>query len=338
MKNVGKNNWPVLIIVFLIIFMVSKDILRPAKAKQNTVFVPGNQDDYWLAPSLFRDNQTNGKQREMIMYGQDMIAHTAKYLGPNGSLSHTTNGMNCQNCHLEAGTRTWGNNYGAVASTYPKFRERSGAVENIPRRVNDCIERSLNGKALDTASYQMQCIVAYMKWLGHDVPQGLKPKGAGIKELPYLNRAANAKLGKAVYINYCQQCHGSNGQGALDAKGLEYEYPPLWGTHSYNTGAGLYRLSRFAGYVKANMPFKQATYSKPVLTDDEAWDVAAYVNSQPRPVADIHKDWPKVAAKPFDHPFGPYSDGFSEQQHKLGPFAPIVQKKDEMKKLAIGRK
>jgi thiosulfate dehydrogenase len=65
------------------------------------------------------------------------------------------------------------------------------------------------------------------------------------------------------------------------------------------------------------------TYEKPVLTDEEAWDVAAYVNSMPRPSKDLSMDWPKIAKKPFDHPFGPYVDPFSEEQHKFGPYKPI---------------
>ena len=88
-------------------------------------------------------------------------------------------------------------------------------------------------------------------------------------------------------------------------------------------GAGLFRLSRFAGYVKANMP-QGASWERPQLTDEEAWDVAAYVNAQPRPTKDLSTDWPDIAKKPVDHPFGPYKDPYSEQQHKFGPFGPIA--------------
>jgi thiosulfate dehydrogenase len=96
----------------------------------------------------------------------------------------------------------------------------------------------------------------------------------------------------------------------------------LWGSNSYNTGAGLYRISRFAGYARDNMPFDAPNNSAP-LTDEEAWDVAAFVNSQPRPKKDYSKDYPNIGGKPFDHPFGPYKDKFSEEQHKYGPFDPI---------------
>ena len=95
--------------------------------------------------------------------------------------------------------------------------------------------------------------------------------------------------------------------------------------HSYNIGAGLYRLSRFAGYVKSEHAAERRPGTSPQLTDEEAWDVAAYVNSQQRPETDLRADWPKIAGKPVDHPFGPYADPFTEEQHKFGPFGPIAE-------------
>lgn len=254
-----------------------------------------------------------------IRYGRELIVHTALYLGPKGTVAQISNGMNCQNCHLEAGTKPWGNNYGAVAANYPKYRDRSGSLESIEKRVNDCLERSLNGQPLDSSSKEMRAIVAYIQWLGKEVPKGTRPKGTGILDLPFLPRAADPVKGALVYTNTCQKCHGADGRGLLQKNDSSYEYPPLWGPHSYNTGAGLYRLSRFAGFVKNNMPHP-ANYHTPVLTDEEAWDVAAYVNTRPRPVKDLRADWPDIRTKPFDHPFGPYADSLSEQQHKLGPW------------------
>lgn len=262
------------------------------------------------------------KDGPLIWYGRELIVNTAKYLGPEGSVLHISNGMNCQNCHLEAGTKPWGNNYGAVYTTYPKFRDRSGGIETIYKRVNDCFERSLNGKALDTNSREMQAIYAYIKWLGEDLPKGQKPKGSGIQELPYLERAASPERGQTVYVQKCQSCHGANGEGVKNMDGNMYQYPPLWGQHSYNSGAGLFRLSRFAGYVKNNMP-QGVDHLNPQLSNEEAWDVAAFVNSQPRPSKDLQFDWPDISKKPVDHPFGPYVDPYPESQHKYGPFGEI---------------
>ncbi len=278
---------------------------------------------YWIAPDI--NTITNAKQKEQLEYGKELIAHTSKYLGPNGSVLQISNGMNCQNCHLQAGTAIWGNNYGSVASLYPKFRARSGSTENIYKRINDCFERSLNGKALDTMSKEMLAIEAYIKYLGSDVKKGEKAIGSGFKDLAFLDRAADPQKGLAVYTAKCQSCHQSNGDGVLNADKTEYTYSPLWGKNSFNDAAGLYRISNFAKYVKYNMP-QGATYKEPQLNDEEAWDVAAFIVSQKRPHLNVPKDWLDISKKPIDHPFGPYTDQFTEQQHKYGPFKPMLEK------------
>ena len=260
---------------------------------------------------------------EEIRYGRELVAHTAKYLGPKGSVAQTSNGMNCQNCHLDAGTKVFGNNYAAVASTYPKFRARSGTLESIEKRVNDCFERSLNGERLEDDSREMKAIVRYIEWLGADVRKGESPKGAGLAKMQPLARAADPAKGRVLYESQCVVCHGGSGEGIKVADGTEYLYPPLWGKSSYNYGAGLYRLSTFAQFIRVNMPLG-TTYENPVLSEEEAWDIAAYVNSLPRPGKDLSADWPDISKKPFDHPFGPYADPFSETQHKYGPFRPIT--------------
>jgi thiosulfate dehydrogenase len=282
-----------------------------------------NKDSTWVGPSIYIDNTTLGEERELVIYGQDLIAHTSKYLGPKGSVAQITNGMNCQNCHLQAGAKAWGNNFASVFSTYPKFRDRSGQIETIYKRVADCMERSLNGLSVDSNSREFKAIYAYIKWLGQDVQKGKKPHGSGIEKLAFLDRAADPQKGQIVYTAKCQTCHGVNGEGQLTADALEYSYPPLWGPHSYNDGAGLYRISNFAGFVKNNMPNLLTSHKNPTLTEAECWDVAAYVNSQSRPHKDQSKDWPKFEKKPIDFAFGPYADGFSENQHKYGPFKPI---------------
>src|ERR1700754_4903427 len=81
----------------------------------------------WQAPDTA--SLPHNEEGDLVRYGRELVAHTAIYLGPKGTVAVKSNGMNCQNCHLEAGTKPWGNNYGGVASTYPKYRERSGLIE-----------------------------------------------------------------------------------------------------------------------------------------------------------------------------------------------------------------
>jgi thiosulfate dehydrogenase len=314
-----------LLIFILILSIVSVFLFyNTEKIQQDTLASTLVQKDssVWVGNSVYQIpiDTENGK---LIYYGYELIAHTAKYLGPKGSVQHSTNGMNCQNCHLEAGTKPWGINYGSVYSTYPKFRERSGSIENIYKRVNDCMERSLNGKALDTNSKEMKAIFAYIQWLGKEVPKGKKVKGSGIEILPYLKNAASPQEGKITYLQNCQKCHGMNGEGLLDSAGQMYVYPPLWGSHSYNDAAGIFQLSKLAGFIKNNMP-NGINYHTPSLTNEQAWNVAAFINAQPRPSKNKSKDWPVLSTKPIDYPFGPYTDTFSEKQHKWGPFEPIA--------------
>lgn len=307
-----------LVSVILVIVSIHPGLVNFNYSKKN------DRSSIWESPDP--NTIPVGEQGDLIRYGRDLIIRTSYYLGPKGKIKAIGNGMNCQNCHLDAGSKPFGNNYSAVASTYPKFRARSGTSETIEKRVNDCFERSLNGETLTEGSYEMKAIVAYIQWLGKDVERGVSPAGAGLIELDFLNRPADVGRGKIVYDQKCVACHGKNGEGIALADSSGYQFPPMWGDNSYNTGAGLYRLSRFAGYVKANMPLG-ATYENPQLTDEEAWDVAAYVNSLPRPIKDLSKDWPDISKKPIDHPFGPYTDGFDERQHKLGPFKPIEEKR-----------
>lgn len=261
---------------------------------------------------------------KLIMYGRELISNTAHYLGPDGTVAKITNGMNCQNCHIDAGTVPFGNNFGKVYSTYPQFRARNNGMQNIYDRVNDCLERSLNGLPMDSSTHEMNAIYAYIKWLGSGTPKGNAKGGTSIMKLKYLDVAADPVAGNQVYTSKCQSCHGNDGQGQPDiVAGTGYIYPPLWGGHSYNDGAGLYRLSSFAGFVKNNMPFG-TEYHSPNLNDEEAWDVAAFVNRQPRPHKDQAADWKNIAKKPIDFPFGPYIDPFSEKQHKYGPYKPIA--------------
>jgi thiosulfate dehydrogenase len=326
-------------VIAVIVFLSFSGIQLPSLADDEEVAVQAiaeipevkaliDSEGIWQAPDWASvDTEPNADE---IKYGKELIANTAEYLGPKGKVLKMSNGMNCQNCHLQAGAAPLGNNYSAVAATYPKVRARSGQSEDIPKRINDCFERSLNGKALENNSKEMTAMVAYIQWLGKDVPKGESPIGSGLYEVPLLDRAADPIKGKTVYDNLCQSCHMAEGQGMPKPDGSGHIYPPLWGENSYNDGAGLYRISRFAGYVKANMPLG-ATYENPILTDAESWDLAAYVNSMARPKKDITKDWPDISKKPMDHPFGPFSDEFSEEQHKFGPFKPIKEAKSKTK-------
>ncbi len=169
---------------------------------------------------------------------------------------------------------------------------------------------------------EMKAMVTYMQWLSQGVPVGAATKGQGLEKIAYISRAADPKKGKQIYMDKCAACHQENGQGLKNdsGEGAYYAFPPLWGNDSYNTGAGMYRLIKAASYIKANMPKGAAD-----LSLEEAYDVASYINSQPRPVKkNRDKDFPDRRVKPLDMDVGPYDasekNKFSEQQHRYGPY------------------
>jgi len=294
----------------LLVFICFSLLYCGQSAKETT---QSTTDSLWHAPD------TASMNLDEVRYGRKLIVNTSYYLGPKGTVDSISNGMNCQNCHLEAGTKPFGNNFGSVASLYPKFRARAGRMESVEKRVNDCIQRSLNGNPLDSLSKEMKAFVAYIKWVGKDVPKGKKAEGSGLKNIAFLDRPADSAKGKKLYEQQCRVCHQKNGQGMMSSNEKSYVYPPLWGDKSFNTAAGLFRISNFARYIYTNMP-QGATYLQPILTEEQAWDIAAYVVSLPRPSKEFKSDWPKLETKPFDHPFGPYADKTSEAEHKYGPW------------------
>ena len=315
--------WISIAVFFVSIVLLAYFFSSFKKAKKNTAISSST------APALWNPPDTNLLPHDstgiLIRYGRELIIHTAKYLGPKGSVAQITNGMNCDNCHINGGTTLLANNFSITAVSYPKFRKRSNSIENLVSRINGCFKRSLNGEEPGDSSREMKAMIAYIKWVGNIEKENKKNVfGTATEKLPFLSRAADTLKGKDIFMAQCQVCHGENGEGKFLVGGVEYLYPPLWGRKSYTNGAGLYQLSNFAGFVKNNMPFG-TSYKKPFLSNEQAWDVAAYINSKPRPAfKELLKDWPDISGKPADYPFGPYVDSFPESQHKYGPFNPIV--------------
>lgn len=281
----------------------------------------------WTVPEVGAlPDDAHGRQ---VRRGRDLITATYAHIGPevaDSAKRFAGNNLACSNCHLDAGTKKFGLPVFGLVELFPRYSARLGAEITIEDRVNSCMSRSMNGRALPSGSPEMQAIVAYISFLSSGVPAGKVLSGLGTGSMPELDRAADPVRGKAIYANACLACHNTDGSGirrSLPTTDLGYMVPPLWGPDSFNNGAGMARLITAANFVHFNMPHG-TDYLDPQLTVEQAWDVAAYVISQPRPAkAGLDKDFPDLASKPVDVPYGPYADGFDRQQHIYGPFAPI---------------
>jgi len=264
---------------------------------------------------------------KMVKYGRELMINTAQLIGPNGSKgSYLGNKMNCTNCHQNAGTKPYSFNLIKSHQNYPQFRGREGKVLSLAERVNNCIMRPHNGKPLPLDSKEMLAFLSYLKWINDQVKT---EKIVGEKNLSIIfpSNKASTENGKTLYVKYCKSCHGENGEGQLNLENTTYIYPPLWGKYGYQPSSSMHRVIKHAQWIKANMPYGLATWNKPILTDNEALDIAAFVNND-----SMHKrpspktlDYPIAVYKAIDYAHGPFIDTFSEKQHKYGPFTPIIK-------------
>jgi thiosulfate dehydrogenase len=209
----------------------------------------------------------------------DTQAHAKAYVG---------NGLNCVSCHLDAGRVAYAAPLVGLTGIFPEYRARRGRVESLEERINDCFVRSMNGRPLPPGSPEMVGLLAYTAWLSQGVPTGSEVRGRGFRDLIAPAKPDPAR-GKSLYAQKCAACHGASGQG-LRGAGPVFVFPPLWGSQSFNTGAGMARVSVAAAFVQAKMPLGNGG----TLTDQEAYDIAAYFTAQPRPkFGAAIKDWPK---------------------------------------------
>jgi len=281
----------------------------------------------WTVPEVgaLPDNAM-GRQ---VRRGRDLITATYAHIGPevlNPARRFAGNNLACSNCHLEAGAKKFAIPLFGLYGEFPQYSARTAAEITIEQRLNACMTRSMNGRPLPPAAPELRAMVAYIKFLSTGVPPGQRLPGLGVGRMPELDRAADPVRGQGLYTKACADCHGVEGRGiprGLLSTALGYMVPPLWGPDSFNDGAGMARLITAANFIHFNMPHG-ADYLNPQLSAADAWDLAAYMVAQPRPhKAGLEQDFPDRLQKPVDAPYGPYADGFSAEQHKYGPFAPI---------------
>ncbi len=280
--------------------------------------------------SLFKIDTSkipNGKYGEAVRYGRELMLHTAYYIGPDGiNGKYLGNKMNCTNCHQDAGTKPYSFNLEASFRNYPEYRAREGKVLSLAERINNCIMHPHLGKPLPLDSKEMIGIMAYLKWLSDSAKINKTTKGLKNVEISFPDAAASPKRGEALYALHCNRCHGPNGEGQMQYDNSTYVYPPLWGLKAYQPGSSMHRIIKMAQWLVSNMPYDSASHYKPVLTDAEALDVAAFINDDSMHQRPGVKEfqYPHKEEKAIDYDRGPFADTFSEAQHKYGPFKPII--------------
>ena len=236
-------------------------------------------DVYYLDYNVY--NLSNSDKNQKIREGFEIFRNTSAHIGPkqlDSTQRFAGNNLACASCHLNGGTKPYAAPLIGVVKRFPQYRGRENTMGTIEERINGCLERSMNGRVMPEDSEKMTSLLAYLEWLGRAVPIDGNIKGQGFLAIEIPNRAVDLDHGETVFQHHCVECHGLDGQGQTQEDG-SYLYPPLWGNDSYNNGAGMTRVITAAQFIKSNMPYG-TTFDNPVLTDEEAYDVAGYINQK----------------------------------------------------------
>jgi thiosulfate dehydrogenase len=213
-----------------------------------------------------------GDLGDVVRYGEQVFDHTQTV-----AKAFVGDGLTCQNCHLDRGRLADSAPMWAAYVAYPQYRAKTHRVDTIVSRIQDCFRYSMNGKPPPANGKEMTGLVSYFFWMAKGAPVGAKLAGAGYRRLAKPPQAPSPARGAAVYAARCALCHGGEGQGRK--AGGAYVFPPLWGADSFNWGAGMEVVATAAGFIESNMPLGLGGS----LSDQDAWDVAAFVDSHPRP-------------------------------------------------------
>lgn len=231
----------------------------------------------FVPPSI--ESIPDGPQGDAIRRGRDLFLNTGM-----AAKNYVGSGLTCGNCHLDEGRKPDASPMWAAWGMYPAFRAKNDRINTMEDRIRGCFVYSMNAQASSAGSPPpygddiYRDLQTYFAWLATGAPVGVEMKGRGFVTMSKPASPPDPVRGQAVYKEQCAACHQPNGQGLRNSDGT-YTYPPLWGDHSFNWGAGMAKTANAAGFIKANMPLGQDN----TLIDQQAWDVAAYMTSRERP-------------------------------------------------------
>lgn len=208
----------------------------------------------------------------LVKQGEAIFTNT-RAMAPD----YVGNDLSCANCHLDRGRLAYSAPLWAAYPAYPAFRKKNNKVNTFAERIQGCFAYSMNGKAPPADSPIMKALTTYAFWLATGAPVGKSLPGRGYDQPPPPAGGYSLARGQALYSGKCALCHGDDGEGRK--VGATIAFPPVWGGGSFNWGAGMHRIDTAAGFIQHNMPLGQGD----TLSDQEAWDVAAFVDSHERP-------------------------------------------------------
>lgn len=243
---------------------------------------------------------------KIVRRGEAIFMETGK-----NAPRYVGNSLNCVNCHLDAGRKAGSAPLWAAFIHYPAYRKKTSQVDTLASRIQGCFEYSMNGKAPPADDEVITALQSYAFWLATGAPVGTAVPGGGYPKVKKPALPADYTRGEKVYTQNCALCHGADGQG--QRSGDTQVFPPLWGAKSFNWGAGMHQLGNASGFIQANMPLGKGN----TLSDQDAWDVAMFMNSHERPQDPRFKESVAATRKAF-HDSDDSMYGLTVNGHVLG--------------------
>lgn len=241
---------------------------NPQPVEGQYVHVPPTMED-------LEKSDMHPELKRVIRRGHDLFMNTQRLRGKN-----VFNSMNCSSCHMGEGRLPFAGPVWPAAVVLPNYRPKNDQVNNLEERIAGCFSYSMNGKPPAWGSDDMVALTTYHQWLAKGVPiyqPGKTLYGRGYPNLPDPAQQPDYARGQQVYEENCVICHQADGAGVV--KNDKVVFPAVWGDTSYNWGAGITRHFTLASFIKHNMPLGRPNS----LSDQQAWDVAYYINNHERP-------------------------------------------------------
>jgi thiosulfate dehydrogenase len=227
---------------------------------------------------LDRVAQRPGPIGDLVRTGKRIFAETATdpesrpYVGKGDRAS-------CASCHRKDGTDLDALPLFGAAAAYPA--EVDGKVMTLDGRISRCFVTHLAGVAPPPGSPVLLALSTYVTSLSEGRRMEMSRTGSGPRGQAALRRdgafATKAELvsGEKAYSSMCAACHGAKGEGGGG--------PAVWGPNAWSATSDMAKPGRLAAYIQKAMAIYAGT-----ITDEQARDIAAFIDAQPRPGRDAH--------------------------------------------------
>jgi cytochrome c len=246
-----------------------------------------------------------------VYLGYTYVHLTSSTLGPFGNVTYPDTGAPyvssitaCSSCHFTGGHVPFGTPMYQSPSKYkpnpatglgPYFGPL-GYHRDLEDSILDCLQNCMNADRVPAKDDPvMVAMVEYIHWVADGITDpamkenwNLLPPEAGAK-LPTIagiaSMHADPVRGGLLYANQCSDCHDKDGPGQGEFRTDEERprIPALWGVlNGFTRGAAFHRNTVLAAYVQKHMPYDAPA----TLSNQDALDIAAYINAPDKPRGD----------------------------------------------------